>query len=321
MIYIVILNWNGASDTIMCLDSLLELNSNKFKVVICDNGSSDDSLEKIESWYREKTYSRQLNLPFLKMNAVESESCILQENESGIYLIDIGRNIGYAAGNNVGINFSLIQDDMEYVWLLNNDTEVHPESLSELVHACTSQSEIGICGSRLVYFSDREKLQGLGGVFNPVFCSSAHYKANEDATLLFDDDEVSNNIDYVIGASMLISRNVLLEVGNLCEDYFLYYEEIDFCLRAKNKGFRVYCATKSIVYHKEGASTKKNRKGVLADYYWVRNRLLIAKKFYPKWYFTVYLSLFITLANRLRRGDFIKFKNVIKIILGIKVTF
>lgn len=321
MIYIVILNWNGASDTIMCLDSLLELNSNKFKIVICDNGSTDGSLEKIESWYREKTHSSRLNLPFLKMNVVESESSILQKNESGIYLIDIGRNIGYAAGNNVGINFSLIQGDMEYVWLLNNDTEVHPESLSELVHAFTSQSEIGICGSRLVYFSDRGKLQGLGGVFNPVFCSSVHYKANEDATLLFDDEEVSNDIDYVIGASMLISRNVLLEVGNLCEDYFLYYEEIDFCLRAKNKGFRVYCATKSIVYHKEGASTKKNRKGVLADYYWVRNRLLIAKKFYPKWYFTVYLSLFMTLANRLRRGDFIKFKNVIKIILGIKVTF
>ncbi|HAO3154756.1 TPA: glycosyltransferase family 2 protein, partial [Escherichia coli] len=132
--------------------------------------------------------------------------------------------------------------------------------------------KIGICGSRLVYFSERDKLQGLGGVFNPLFCSSYHYKANENATIEFDDEVISNSIDYVIGASMLISAEALNDIGVLCEDYFLYYEEIDYCLRAKNLGYRIYCATESIVYHKEGASTQK---GILSDYFWVRNRILI----------------------------------------------
>lgn len=313
MVYIVVLNWNGLSDTLACLNSLLQLHEEKFKVVICDNGSSDESIPKIINWHNELEDKFKDKFPINKIDLPSDFSTIETVNNSGIYLINIGQNLGYAAGNNVGITFSLSQKDMSYVWLLNNDTEVHPLSLLKLKEVFSKDEKIGICGSRLVYFSERDKLQGLGGVFNPRFCSSYHYKANENAAIKFDDEVISNTIDYVIGASMLISANVLKDVGVLCEDYFLYYEEIDYCLRAKSFGYRIYCATESIVYHKEGASTKKS---IFSDYYWVRNRILIAKKFYPASILPVYLSLFITFLNRVRRKEFLKAKNVLKIILG-----
>ncbi|HDS8472172.1 glycosyltransferase family 2 protein [Klebsiella quasipneumoniae] len=313
MVYIVVLNWNGLLDTLSCLNSLLELQEEKFKVVICDNGSSDGSVLKIMNWHNELKEGLKERFPINKIDLPVNFSSIKTTNNSGIYLINIGKNLGYAGGNNVGINFALSQNDMSYVWLLNNDTEVDPHSLLKMKEAFSKDKKIGICGSRLVYFSERDKLQGLGGVFNPLFCSSYHYKANENATIEFDDEVISNSIDYVIGASMLISAEALNDIGVLCEDYFLYYEEIDYCLRAKNLGYRIYCATESIVYHKEGASTQK---GILSDYFWVRNRILIAKKYYPAAILPVYLSLFVTFFNRIRRMELSKAKNVLKIIFG-----
>ncbi|WP_336185614.1 glycosyltransferase family 2 protein [Klebsiella grimontii] len=317
MIYIIVLNWNGITDTISCLESLLKLNYKNTKIVVCDNGSTDNSIEKINKWYTSIDIKK--NLEYAKIDIVNVNNYSTLENTPGLYIIDIGKNLGYAGGNNVGIKFALNQQDMDSVWILNNDTIVNENSLSLMRATLENDQNIGVCGSRLVYFDDREKLQGLGGLFNPVLCTSKHYKAYERADKIFDNENVSSNIDYVIGASMLIKRAVLESIGGLCEDYFLYYEEIDYCIRAKKLGYRVFVCTESVVYHKEGASTKKNQKGILADYYSVRNRLLISKKFYPKYYALVYLSIWLVLLNRVRRKEFHKAKNVLKILTFRKI--
>jgi len=301
-------------DTIACLSSLFNLRDTPFRIVVCDNCSPDNSYYTIREWLinQQQGYMAQHNL--IELDHLQAEKYRIAEKEQGLYLVQTGENRGYSAGNNVGIRFALNQPDMCYVWILNNDTEVEPDSLYYMVQRCELDSRIGICGSRLIYYYDRNRLQGLGGIFNSWFCTSYHYAENLSSYRKFNDDDVANNIDYVIGASMLLKRQLLEEIGLLCEDYFLYYEEIDLALRAKNK-FNLAVASDAVVFHKEGGSTSGG-KSDLADFCYIKNKLLIAKKFYPQKYIIVWLSLFYSILNRIRRGEWRKVANVFKIIFS-----
>lgn len=312
MVYIIVLNWKNAEDTIACFKSLLGLKDADFRIVICDNASPDDSYIEIKESLLAMPVANEYDL--IELNRSEAESYLIPEKEQGVYLVQTGENLGYAGGNNVGIRLAMNQADMRYVWVLNNDTEVEPDSLYELLDRCEKDSGIGICGSRLVYDHDRTKLQGLGGVYNSWFCRTKHYAAFMDSQTTFDDDSVSKQIDYVIGASMILTKPLLEKVGLLCEDYFLYFEELDISLRAKGF-FKIGVATKSIVYHKEGASTESG-KSDLADFYSIKNRLLVTKKFKRKKILTVWLSLFVVCCVRGRNMEWSKAKQCMKIFFG-----
>ena len=309
MVYIVVLNWNGFADTADCLSSLLTLVGCEFKIVVCDNDSHDDSYANLVDW----GYERNDRGLVVKEVGLAEISVDISMESYNLFFIKNNSNLGFAGGNNPGIRFALNQSDMKYAWLLNNDTEVDSHALTALLNKCCSNKKIGVCGSKLVYFHNRSLLQGVGGVYNPWLCTSKHYGAFLPSDTIFDEKKVDNSIDYVIGASMLISKECLQEIGILCEDYFLYYEEIDFCLRAKKK-FEIATCTESIVYHKEGASTESG-KSYLADYYSVRNRLRVTKKYYPYHIVTVWSSLAIVAINRLRRLEFKKMLVVLKIMV------
>lgn len=316
MVYIIILNWKGAEDTISCINSLFKLKGSKFRIVICDNQSTDDSYINIRDWLisQQKIASSYMTTHSLvELDNNRSQNYIIPHNEQSVYLIQTGDNLGYAGGNNVGIRLAMNQPDMEYVWILNNDTEVEPDSLFQLVKRCKSDPKIGICGSRLVYYHERNKLQGLGGIYNPWLCTTKHYAAFCDSNLEFDDVEVAEKIDYIIGASMLLTRSLLEKIGLLCEDYFLYYEEIDLALRA-GKMFSLGVASKSIVYHKEGASMEGGRR-LLSDYYAVRNKIIITRKFHKKLSFLIKISFILLIVNRLRRFEMKKAFNVFKLMV------
>ncbi|MBE0153564.1 glycosyltransferase family 2 protein, partial [Serratia fonticola] len=225
------------------------------------------------------------------------------DNDTGVYLIKNNANLGFAGGNNVGVKFAFNQKDMDFVWLLNNDTEVLPSTLFELLKKFGDNKRFGICGSRLVYFYERDKIQGLGGTLNPWLCTSKHYAWLEPSNTIYNELNVESEIDYVLGASMMLSRDLIEKVGYLCEDYFLYFEEFDLCKRARSEGFDIGVASKSIVYHKEGASTKSGKSDV-ADYFSVRNRILITKKFFPRYIITVKISILGVIINRLIRKEF-----------------
>lgn len=316
MVYIIILNWNGATDTIACLKTVLALTNANFQVVICDNASADNSYDTIKEWLIEHKLKNpklaQRNI--IELTRSESESFISENNAMNIFLIQTGDNLGYAGGNNVGIRLALNQPKMSHVWILNNDTEVDPESLQCLLERCKIDPEIGICGSKLVYHHDRKKIQGLGGIYNPWLCTAKHYAAFEDSNKEFDDHATEASIDYIIGASMLISRPLLEDIGLLNEEYFLYYEELDIVFRARNK-YKVGSASKSIVYHKEGGSIQSTR-GATTDFYFIRNRLVFTKRHNKKFLITVWLSLLLVIINRLKRLEFKKAKNALSIFLG-----
>jgi hypothetical protein len=317
MVYIIVLNWKNAVDTIACLDSLFKLKNADFKIVVCDNASPDDSYQKIHQWLclHEYLYARKL----IELDRKIAEQYLIPGDEDGVYLVQTGANLGYAGGNNVGIRLAMQQSDMRYVWVLNNDTEVDENALTYLVDKCQQDPNIGICGSKLVYDHDRTRLQALGGIYNPWLCTTQHYAAWQDSKKEFDDDDVVKNIDYIVGASMLISRQLLEKVGLLCEEYFLYYEELDFCMRSK-KTFGISVASKSIVYHKEGGSTESGKSNV-SDFFSIRNRILFTSKFNPMYLPVVYVSLFACAINRFRRFEFAKAFNILKFALGFSVSF
>lgn len=319
MIYIIVLNWKGAADTIACLNSLFFLKDVKFHIVVCDNASPDNSYSDIRDWLinqKQQSSGYMESCSLIELTNDDSLHYLIHEEDKSIYLIQTGANLGYAGGNNVGIRFAMNQPDMSYVWVLNNDTEVEPDSLYYMVERCESDPKIGICGSKLVYHHDRSKLQGLGGLYNPWLCTTKHYAAFSDSQSEFDDIDVAKKIDYIIGASMLLTRPLLEKIGLLCEDYFLYYEEIDLALRAKGL-FSLGVASKSVVYHKEGASMDGGR-SVFSDYYAVKNKLTLTKNRNSKYYLSVWLSLFGVFFNRLRRLELGKAFIVSKIILFIK---
>lgn len=290
-VFIIILNWNGKKDTIECLNSLKSLKYSNFEIVVVDNASSDGSVSAIKDQFPEIT------------------------------LLQNTTNLGYAGGNNIGLRYAMTHE-VAYAWILNNDTVVHKDALGSLVEKIKSDQNIGMCGSRLIYYHDRQTIQALGGgVYNKWFGTTAHVGANEPATTDFSEEEIERKLDYIVGASMLVSDRFLEEVGLISEDYFLYYEELDWALRGKDK-FRLGYADKSLVYHKEGASVKGdnltlNKKSRLSDYYQIKNRLKFTWKFYPYHLPTVYLSVFYSMLNRIKRRQWKR----IPMILKICITF
>lgn len=293
MIYIVVLNYKGIKDTINCLRSIEKLDYHEYRVVVVDNNSQDDSVKEIESYIR-SDFGHKVDL--LRSNT----------------------NLGYAGGNNLGIKFALKHENCSYVWILNNDTIVTPTSLSKLVESFqNSDDKVGVFGSALVYEQERSKVQGIGGVFNAKLGISKHVGSELNYDSVTEKIQYPENyevvVDYVIGASMLISRECIESVGLLSEDYFLYFEELDYCYRIKSCDMDFRVSEQSVVFHKEGGSTNGG-KSIISDFYQIKNRLKITKKYNPKYYPLVYISLIIPLVNRLKRREYQKAWNVAKII-------
>ena len=291
-VYIIILNWNGWRDTLECLESLKTLTYDNHEIVVVDNASTDGSEQKI------------------------------REAHPNLTLIQSGANLGFAGGNNVGIEYALLHD-ADFVWLLNNDTVVEPDALTHLVARMAKDTNVGMCGSTLVYY-DRSEIQALAGArFNKwlgTFKIINRGVSREPSFNADDAEWVEKQLDCVIGASMLISRRFVESVGLLAEDYFLYNEEIDWAIRAKNLYTLAYAA-KSVVYHKEGTSTggsnfKLAGKSRISDFYMVKSRIMFARKFYPYTLPTVYLGLGVTMVNRIRRGQWGRLKMILKLALS-----
>ncbi len=310
MLYIVVLNWNNAEDTINCVKSILKAKYEKFKVIVVDNNSKAESVEKLE------TALPTLCDAFISLSP-DTLSANVDSSYPGksIFLIKNNINSGYAGGNNVGVKFALHNSDLEYVWILNNDTEIHPDAIGNMIDKFTSDVQIGICGSRLVDFDNRELQQSLGGIHNKWLCTTKSYGHMESSSKIYNDNDVADKIDYIVGASMMFTKRCLKDVGLMSEEYFLYYEEIDICERAKQRGFKLGVCSSSIVYHKEGASTGGGKSNI-ADYCSVRNRLIVTRKFFKFHLITVWLSLFIVAFNRARRKEYNKMKTCLKIIFG-----
>lgn len=336
-VYILILNWNGWKDTIECLESVFRNQYEDYQVIVCDNNSQDGSLEYIKLWakgYLEPLVAqnhplRNLSfppvkkpIPYIEYDRKQAEAGG-NKGDSGtrLILIQTGANLGFAGGNNVGLRYALARNDFDYVWLLNNDTVIKPDALTHMVRRMKEKPQAGMCGSTLLYYHEPEKVQALGGaVYNKWFAIPRHIGTFRKASEPIDREYVESKMKYVVGASMLVSKWFLKDIGLMCEDYFLYFEELDWAMRARGYYTFAY-APKSIIYHKEGASIgsgSKAEKSVTADYYGIKNRLVFTRKFFPSLLFTVYLGLLVTAIRRIYRKQFDRLRIIINIMFKKK---
>ena len=301
-VYIVLVNWNGIQDTLECLESVLRLAYPAFQVVVCDNDSSDGSVERIVEWSRAVTdavRARNPALAHLVQPNVEKPISVevLTREElftpnrprttAKVTVIRTGSNLGFAGANNIGMRFAAAAGDATYFWLLNNDTVVEPNALRALVTRAKEAENKGMVGSTLVFYDRPESLQAMGvfgyspqrGLGIPIGAFRRLESVNSN-----DQVEAERRAAYVVGASILVPLRFYTDVGDMCEDYFLYFEELDWALRARKYGYRCLYAPASIVYHKVGATTARvasSRLSIGIKYSYA-NRLKFTARFYRR---------------------------------------
>jgi GT2 family glycosyltransferase len=335
-VYILILNWNRWKDTIECLESIFRGDYPRYRVIVCDNGSSDESLANIAAWAEGRLdcavphYNplRSLSFPptpkplaYVTYDKAQAERGGEDTGATAqLILIQTGENLGFSGGNNVGLRYALARDDFDYVWLLNNDTVIKPDSLSALVGKMQNNQRAGMCGSTLLYYDDPNKAQALcGATYNKWLGTLRLIGSFTQMPQKIDAVRIEKKLAFICGASMLVSKHFLRNIGLLGEEYFLYYEELDWALRSGNR-YPLSYAEQSVVYHKEGATIGgSNRsidnKSLVADFYGIRNRLIIARKFHPYTLPMVYMGLIVTALRRVARKQWNRIPMILKVAL------
>lgn len=321
---IILVNWKRAADTCACIASLERLVGITWYAVVCENGSRDDSNGKLRDFLSEK-YAERVR----RDGAIDGvriydyhSACSGELSLARVTLVVSGTNLGFAGGNNLAFRHAHDGVRADFVWFLNNDTEVEPDSLCRLVERAAQDPTVGICGSTLVYAHDRKTVQALGGaVYSPITGAVREIGHGMLWPCSVDRDSVERDMRYVSGASMLATRAFLDRVGLMSEDYFLYYEEIDWAERGRRHGFRLGYAPESVVYHKEGAvlgSGKSSQRSALAEYYGVRNRLLLTRRFFPWALPTVFLFSWAQVGKRLLQGHWRRARMMAAVLLGLR---
>lgn len=257
---LIILNYNGNTDTLECLRSLenLSLPSNiKLEIIVVDNASSQNPNKIIRSQFR---------------NVVVIENKI---------------NLGFSGGNNVGISYAL-DNGADYILIINNDTIVDKYFLDELLKVIKNREDVGIVVPK-IYFApgfefhkNKYKRDDLGKVFwyaggimdfkNVI---GSHRGVDEVDDGQYDKTQES---DFASGCCMMIKREVFEKIGLLDDKYFLYYEDNDFSIRAKKEGFKIVYSPKAVIWHKNAGSAGGSGSS-LQDYYITRNRMLFGFKY------------------------------------------
>jgi len=244
-VFVIVLNWDGMVDTLACLSSLRKCNYDNKEVVVVDNGSSDHSAEIIQARFPE------------------------------VHIIHNMTNEGFCKGNNIGIRYAL-DNKAEYVWLLNNDTEVESSTLSKLVENAEESTEIGLVSPVLCYFEDKTKVQ-FSGSYIDLKTFEIHYpECKESPDAIF---QTGPNV-ILWGTALLIKRTVIENIGLLDERFFAYWEDTDYSIRSIKGGFRNVVCKDARIYHKrpitpEGEVPKKSS---FYYYFYERNRILLQRK-------------------------------------------
>jgi len=302
---IIILNWNGWKDTLECLDSVFQLAYPSYDVVVVDNFSTDDSLSRIREYFigemlvsSSPASLRKPNEPvgieeYSRTEAItaaqQKDKDVDTSSSRVLYLISNESNLGYGAGNNVGIVFSLNVLRCDYFLVLNNDTVVESELLDRLVSVSESSSDIGIVGPKILYYGRGENIiNSAGGRMDLWRAKSIVAGMGQIDKGKYDG---ITDVDYVMGACLLCRRELAQTIGLLPEDYFLYWEENTYCQRARKAGYRSVYVGISKIWHKSCVSIKKVDN--LRHYYFVRNRFKFMQEFATSNQYAFYLAYFL----------------------------
>ncbi len=334
---IIILNWNGWRDTIECLESLYQITYPNYEVIVVDNGSKDNSAEKIKEYCEGKT---KVKSKFFEYDPNNKPIYILeyareQAEEGGDFkrekyfskypsnrklrLILNEKNYGFAEGNNIGIRYALKALNPDYILLLNNDTVVDPEFLMELVNVAESDPKIGFAGPKTYYYDfngRRDVINFAGGKLSMWKGKPYHIGMNEVDVGQYDE---IREVDYVEGSCILVSKNVINRIGLLSTDYPLYWEENDWCIRGQKANFKSVYVPDAKIWHKTASSIKKELSG-LAICYMTQSRFIFMKKYASTANIMTFLLYFIfqfwyNIGSFLKDGQYSKIKLYLKGIL------
>ncbi|MFC1609258.1 glycosyltransferase family 2 protein [Patescibacteria group bacterium] len=230
-VFIIILNYNGKDVIERCLTSVLGSSYLNLEIVVVDNNSTDGSLEFIKR-------------KFSKVNFIKNS-----------------RNIGFSAGNNVGIRFAL-EKMADFVFILNNDAWINKDTVRELVDFSSKKSDLGVISP--IIKSDKNDIWFNGGKIDWLRMKTVHLNDGKDT-------------EYITGCAMFVRRDVFKKIGLFDEDFFLYYEDADFSVRATRAGFRLGIDRATEVFHSE-----KSEENNPSKIYWlVLSGLIFFKKNSP----------------------------------------
>lgn len=300
-VYIVLVNWNNAPDTIACLESLAGLDYENKIVVVCDNGSTDGSLARILAWGNARA---EMGLSAFSV-VHEGEDWPQDQRLLDLVLVRCRTNHGFGGGNNAGLRFAIARGDLDYAWILNNDTLVDPQALSALVTRARADPRIGVCGSTILDADGDRRIQVRGGlVYDPAHARGDHIGEGDPFTYLDDAAvrSIESRMSAVQGASMLVSRSFLEIVGLMPEEFFLYCEEMEWSMRSAGR-FRFGYAQDSIVYHKQGGTLDYDSESFASIYFFTRNRLRFNRMRFKAQVPRSYVHVLLVLLKRLVRGD------------------
>ncbi|MDI6804952.1 MAG: glycosyltransferase family 2 protein [Bacteroidota bacterium] len=271
LVYVIVLTWNGKKDTVECLSSLQKITYTNYKILVVDNASSDGTQGEV------------------------------QKRFSDIEYIFNPTNLRFANGNNIGIDYALSKG-ADYILLLNNDTTVADNFLDELVNTATASLNIGIVGPKMYYHSEPNRIWYAGGKIEWWKGWISHIGVRE-----IDNEQYcqTKETDFVTGCCMLVKREVVEKVGMLDTAYYIYGEDVDWCIRAFRTGYRLMFEPKAKIWHKLSVSTG----GHLS---WFKNWNKLKSQFrimvrYAKWYnyFTFPVGIVFNVA-----ASFIKLKKI-----------
>ena len=223
---VAVLNWNNVDDTISCLEALFAATPSPQHVVIVDNGSADDSLARIDAWH---------------VSFADSDR---------VHVIAAGKNLGFAGGSNLGIDWLMSETAVTHVMLLNNDAIVSTSFFGDAKVAIDQVGRDSVIGPTIFEDPDRTKVWYAGAVEIPLRALVQH-------SLVLPSSNEPRPTDFVSGCAMIISRGIIERIGGLAECFFpAYFEDGDFCHRASRAGFPVIYAPKPVAYHKVGATVR-----------------------------------------------------------------
>lgn len=271
LVSIVTVSYNSHQVTLELLESLKHISYANIEVIVVDNGSKYNPKTEVLKLYPDAVFLR-------------SE-----------------KNLGFAGGNNLGFRVA----KGKYICLLNNDTEVDPHFLEPIIQVFNQNADAGIVASKLWFHHSPQTLQYAGST------ELNHYTISSYAIGYGQIDKGQYNkivkTPIAHGAAMTVSRAAMQKAGLLAEQFFLYYEELDWCERIKKQGFSIYFQPNSLVYHKESMSVGKGSS--LQTHYKTRNRILYVRrnsKGLTKWIALVYLMLIaapIHLLKHILKGE------------------
>ena len=321
---VLIINYKNWHDTIECLESVFKSNHKDLEVIVVDNSPDNTSITKMQEWAKGTLNINQTRYPELVFPEIAKPlDCVLLSEEEFyisqttklLTIIKAKNNNGFAAANNIALKKILqLNKTVEFVFLLNNDTVIPPETITNLIKNYETDPSIGLVGCTLLEYNNSTKVQSVGGVYSTFFGLTKQVLEGvslEDLKAL----ESKAKIDYPAGAAMFLSTEVLRTLGLLNEEYFLYFEELDWVKKGESQYQTTYYDD-CFVYHKGGVSIGSNKKSYISDKYSIINRINFTKNYNKKSLITVYIGIFLAifkrfLALKFNRG-FCLTKDVIK---------